>query len=88
MTPNSFRSRTRIRLGNLRSIRGEMVSAYRAWVYGQINDEALRAGTLALTRLAALDTGQLLDQRVAELERRLAGLPAKPNGHDAASAHP
>jgi hypothetical protein len=43
--------------------------------------EELRAGSLALARMRAVDEGQLIDERLAELERRLGiAAPRKPNG--------
>jgi hypothetical protein len=80
MQAKAFRQRTKIRLGNLAAVRAELCTCYRAWVANQIDAEALRAGSLALQRIAALDQGQLLEQRVERLEERLAEPAVKPNG--------
>jgi hypothetical protein len=77
----AFRGRVKIRLPDLRSIRAEMARCYGAWVRKEIDDNALRSGTLGLARMAQIDQGQLLEGRIAALEARLEPAPpTKPNG--------
>jgi hypothetical protein len=81
MVHNPFYGRQKIRLGDLRAVRREMVRCYHACVRRELDWQDFRAATLGLARIATIDQGTLLDDRVTALEQRLAELP-KANGHD------
>jgi hypothetical protein len=72
-----FYQRTKIRLGDLRSIRTEMCVAYRAATRQEIEWQDLRAAIAALSAIAQLDQGLGADARLAELEAKLAAIKPK-----------
>jgi hypothetical protein len=72
--PIPFYERQKIKLGDLRSIRGEMGYAYRAAVRRELDWQDLRAAIAALTAMANLDQGLGADARLDELEERIASL--------------
>jgi hypothetical protein len=71
MRNNPFSFRTKIRLYDLATVRGEMCRAYRAAVAGQIDWQDLRSAVAALSAIAAIDQNSGIDQRIADLERQL-----------------
>jgi len=83
MRAKAFHDRVKIRTGNFRDVRSEMSRLYASWVRKEIDGDALRSGSLALYRMANLDQGIGIDERLAEVERRLDGTtpPGKSNGH-------
>ena len=83
MRAKAFHERCNPRTGTFRAIRREASRLYHAWVARQITSEELRAGSLALTRMADMDQGRVLDERIAASTPELdMTRPAKPNGRD------
>jgi hypothetical protein len=78
MLARAFRGRKKIPLATVRDLQREHGRMYGAWVRGEIDDSATRAGSLALDRLGNLMQGHLVDERLAEIEAKLASV--KPNG--------
>ena len=72
--PRSFR--------DMRGVRRELWRLYRETKSGLV--EPALAGRLVqiLSAMMTLENGVLLEQRLTELEARLAAVKARPNGHD------
>jgi hypothetical protein len=74
-------------LSNPRGVRRQLVAIFREGKAGLIEPALLGKLIHALNTLQAMDNGRLLDERLAEVERRLGlGSSPRPNGHDRAEA--
>jgi hypothetical protein len=70
--PKRFYGRDKVRLGDLRSIRFEMCAAYRAAIRQELDWQDMRAAIAALSAIAQLDQGLGVDERIRQVEERLA----------------
>jgi hypothetical protein len=77
--PRPFYTRKKIRLANLRDVRAEMGSAYKAAIRRELDWQDLRAAIAALSAIASLDQGLGADERLRMIEERLGTI--RPNGH-------
>jgi hypothetical protein len=70
-----YYGRTKIRLATLGNIRSEMATCYRAAVRGELLWPDFAKAVYGLSLIARLDEGAVFDQRLAEVEARLATMP-------------
>jgi hypothetical protein len=75
----SFAERPKVRIHTLAAIRIEMGKVYRYAQRGEITWADATRAVFILAHIAKLDQGTLLEQRLADLERRLG--PVAPNGY-------
>jgi hypothetical protein len=73
-------------LRDVRYIRMELTRVYREGKSGLIEPALLGRLVNCLSTLLQLENGRLLDDRLAEVERRLAAI--KPNGHYQSETRP
>jgi hypothetical protein len=69
-----FKSRQKIRLGSLRDVRVELTRVYKAGCNGEILWQDATRAAHVLSIIARLDEGRLFDDRLAEVEARLAAV--------------
>jgi hypothetical protein len=54
MHPRHFKERRKIQTGTHKPVRRKQSTLYRAWCFGEVTSEELRAGSLALGRMRAV----------------------------------
>jgi hypothetical protein len=68
----SFYGRTKVRLADFRSVRGELGRVYRACVARELTWDDGRAAAVILARIGAMDEAAGFEARLAALETALA----------------
>lgn len=86
MRAKRFSGRGKIRLGTLGAVRSEMAVVYRSAVRGDLTWQDAAKAAYILNMLAQIDQGLGVDDRLRQLEERLAVI--KPNGHARPEARP
>jgi hypothetical protein len=78
-----FRTRTKVRLGDFRSLRAELCCVYRVCVRGDVDWADGQAAVAILGAIATMDRDATFEDQLAALEAVLEqrGLP-RANGHD------
>jgi len=70
----SFYGRQKVRLATLGNVRSEMATCYRAAVRRELDWADFKAAVYGLSLIARFDEGAVFDQRLAEVEARLAAV--------------